>query len=73
MAIGWQGGEMRALTIVGYLGCVVAAVVLELAARREGSQLPTIGDVFGKFSARRFGHVAVMLWWWWLGWHFFVR
>jgi hypothetical protein len=64
---------MRILTIAGYLGFVLAAVVLDLAARREGSRLPTSGDVFSKLSARRFGHVAVMLWWWWLGWHFFVR
>jgi len=64
---------MRALTIAGYLTFAVAALALEVAARRAGSRLPTIGDVYGKLSARRFGHVAVMLWWWWLGWHFFVR
>jgi hypothetical protein len=64
---------MRALTIAGYLTVVVAALAIEVAARRPGSRLPTIGDVYGKLSARRLGHVAVMLWWWWLGWHFFVR
>jgi hypothetical protein len=64
---------MRALTVTGYLVFTAAAVILELAARRPDSRLPTIGDVYGKLSARRIGHVAVMLWWWWLGWHFFVR
>lgn len=64
---------MRILTIAGYLLLVLAAVGLELAARRKSSRLPSIGDIFGRLSARRFGHVAVMLWWWWLGWHFFVR
>jgi hypothetical protein len=64
---------MRALTIAGYLAFVAAGVVLELAARREGSRLPTIGEVYSKLSARRVGRIAVIVWWWWLGWHFFVR
>jgi hypothetical protein len=64
---------MRTLTIAGYLLLVLAAVGLEAAARRKRSRLPSIGDVFGKLSARRLGHVGVMVWWWWLGWHFFVR
>jgi hypothetical protein len=64
---------MRTLTIVGYLVCVLGAVSLELAARRQASRLPRIGDVFAKLSARRAGRVAVALSWWWLGWHFFVR
>jgi hypothetical protein len=63
----------RTLTILGYLACLVAAVGLDLAARREGSRLATIGDVFTRLSARRVGRVAVMFSWWWLGWHFFVR
>ncbi|HEX3825020.1 MAG TPA: DUF6186 family protein [Mycobacteriales bacterium] len=64
---------MRALTIAGYLGFTAAAVALDLLARRSGSRLATISDVFGKLSDRRIGRVAVMLLWWWLGWHFFVR
>jgi hypothetical protein len=64
---------MRSVTIAGYVLLTVAAVALEVAARRAESRLPTVGDVFGKLSARRLGHVLVMLWWWWLGWHFFVR
>jgi hypothetical protein len=64
---------MRALTIAGYLAVAAAAVALDLVARRSESRLATIGDVFGKLSARRIGRVAVMLSWWWLGWHFFVR
>jgi hypothetical protein len=64
---------MRVLTIIGYLSFAIAAVALQIAARRNGSPLPTIGEVFSKLCARRIGQVAVMLWWWWLGWHFFVR
>jgi hypothetical protein len=63
----------RTLTILGYLAALVAAVGLDLAARRPGSRLATIGDVFSTLSARRAGRVAVMFAWWWLGWHFFVR
>jgi hypothetical protein len=63
----------RTLTILGYLAGLVAAVGLDLAARRDGSRLATIGDVFAKLSMRRAGRVAVMFAWWWLGWHFFVR
>jgi hypothetical protein len=64
---------MHALTVAGYIAVALAAVALELAARRQGSRLPTIGDVYSKLSVRRFGRIAVMLSWWWLGWHFFVR
>jgi hypothetical protein len=64
---------VHALTVAGYLVIAAAAVIVGLMARRSGSRLPTIGDVYSKLSARRFGRVAVMLSWWWLGWHFFVR
>jgi hypothetical protein len=64
---------MHALTVAGYIAVAAAAVALELAARRKDSRLPTVGDVYSKLSARRFGRVAVLLSWWWLGWHFFVR
>jgi hypothetical protein len=63
----------RALTIAGYLAFTVAAVGLDLLARRSSSRLATVGDVLSKLSARRVGRVAVMFAWWWLGWHFFVR
>jgi hypothetical protein len=64
---------MHALTVAGYLAIAAAALGVELAARRRGSRLPTIGEVYSKLSARRFGRIAVMASWWWLGWHFFVR
>jgi hypothetical protein len=63
----------RGLTIAGYLAFTVAAVGLDLLARRSQSRLATVGDVISKLSARRFGRVAVMIAWWWVGWHFFVR
>jgi hypothetical protein len=64
---------MRSLTVAGYLIVAAAAVGLDLAARRDGSRLANLGDVYSKLSARRGGRIVVMLSWWWLGWHFFVR
>jgi hypothetical protein len=64
---------MRAGIITGYLAVTVAAVLLDLAARRPGSRLATFGDLVSRISQRRAGRAAVMLGWWWLGWHFFVR
>jgi Family of unknown function (DUF6186) len=64
---------MRTLFVAGYLALTVAAVALELAARRETSRLASLGDVVSTLSSRRAGRVAVVFGWWWLGWHFFVR
>jgi hypothetical protein len=64
---------MRAAVITGYLAVIVAAVVLDVVARRPGSRLATFGDLVSRISARRAGRAAMMLGWWWLGWHYFVR
>jgi hypothetical protein len=61
----------RALTLLGYAVIVVAAICLEITARRRGR---------GRFAAA----LSVALRWWplrvlllagwlWLGWHTFVR
>jgi Family of unknown function (DUF6186) len=63
----------RTLIIAAYLALALAAVTVELVAQREGSTLPSIGDVVSKLSARRAGRITVAVGWWWLGWHFFVR
>jgi hypothetical protein len=63
----------RDLFVAGYVAVVLAVVVLAATARREGTRLASLADVFGQLSARRFGRVAVGFGWWWLGWHFFVR
>jgi Family of unknown function (DUF6186) len=60
------------LTVSLFVVVFVAAVALQLAARRRPAW-PVLGDVFTVLAASGTGRFLVMLGWWWLGWHFFVR
>lgn len=69
---------IRALAIGGFVlaGLLLAAV--EAAARREGSRVPTLGDLCAYVMRYQVGRVPVgriglLGFWWWLGWHFFAR
>jgi len=73
---------MNSLTRVLAIGAFVFAfggfVAVEWAARREGSRVPTIGDISGfvmRYRAGRLpvGRIAVYGFWLWLGWHLFAR
>ena len=51
---------------------------VECAARREGSRVPTLGEVCAYVMRYRVGPVPVgrigmFGFWWWLGWHFLAR
>jgi len=51
---------------------------VEIAARRVGSRVPSLGDVCGVVMRYRVGplpvgRVAMFGFWWWLGWHFLAR
>jgi hypothetical protein len=61
----------RVLTLVSYAVIVVAAVGLEITARRRGGA--TLGDALS--VALRWWPLRVLLLagWLWLGWHTFVR
>ncbi len=61
----------RVLTLLGYAVLVVAAIALELTARRRGGG--TFGDALS--VALRWWPLRVLLLagWLWLGWHLFVR
>lgn len=63
---------MRSLTIAGFLVCVVAAVVLELRARRAPDYLAPLGTVLDRVMASRSARIGILLFWWWAGWHFLV-
>ena len=59
---------------------LVAVIVagIELAARREGSRVPSLADMCGfvmRYRAGRMpvGRIAVYGFVWWIGWHFFAR
>ncbi|MEV1146069.1 DUF6186 family protein [Micromonospora sp. NPDC049799] len=69
---------MRALAIGGFLASLVLFAAVEWAARREGSRIPTLGDVCAYVTRYEVGSVPVgriglLGFWWWLGWHFLAR
>ncbi len=68
----------RLLAIGGFLVALVLFAAVEWAARREGSRIPTLGDVCAKVMQYEVGPVPVgriglFGFWWWVGWHFFAR
>ena len=68
----------RMFAIGAFTTVAVVATGVELAARREGSRIPSLGDILGfvmHYRAGRMpvGRIAVYGFVWWLGWHFFAR
>ncbi len=68
----------RVASIVAFVGVFAVFAAVEWAARREGSRIPTLGDVCGVVLRYRVGRLpvgrlAVYGFWWWVGWHFFAR
>ena len=69
---------MRLLAIAGFLVAFLLCGLLEWAARREGSRIPTLADVCAHVMRYEVGPVPVgriglFGFWWWVGWHFFAR
>ncbi|MGE5290716.1 MAG: DUF6186 family protein [Micromonosporaceae bacterium] len=63
----------HAITIMGFAFIAVSLAVLELAAHRRGSRVPTAGQVLGFLMQTRVTRFLILLLWGWLGWHFFAR
>lgn len=68
----------RLLAISGFVLAFLLLLAVEWSARREGSKVPTLGDLAGfvmRYEAGRLpvGRIAVLGFWWWVGWHFFAR
>lgn len=61
------------ITIAGFSLIAVLLVVLELAAHRRGSRVPTAGQVLGFLMQTKITRLLILLLWGWLGWHFFAR
>ena len=61
----------RPVTLLGYALVLVAAVSLEVAARRRGSG--TFGDALALILRWRPARLVLLAAWLWLGWHLFVR
>jgi hypothetical protein len=68
----------RLLAIAGFVLTGLLFALIERAARREGSKIPTAGDLAAfvmqyEVSRVPVGRIAVLGFWWWVGWHFFAR
>ena len=68
----------RFIIISVFLVAALAFATVELLSRREGSRVPSLGDLSGfvmQYQVGRVpvGRVAVLGFWWWIGWHFFAR
>ncbi|MQA84821.1 MAG: hypothetical protein GEV03_09405 [Streptosporangiales bacterium] len=59
--------------MLGFAALALAAVAIELAARRPNSPLWTVGDCLAYITRPRLGRLGVLLAWLWVGWHFFAR
>jgi hypothetical protein len=55
----------------GFVVLAVAALVVELTARRTGRL--TAGDVLAATTATKAGRLALAALWLWAGWHFLAR
>jgi hypothetical protein len=69
---------MRALAIGGFLLGMALFGLVEWLARREGSKLPTLGELCAYVMRYEVGPVPVgriglLGFWWWIGWHFLAR
>lgn len=62
----------RGVTVSGYLVVLLAAIALELVARRRDSRIPSIGTLLSRLMRTRAGRLAVLAGWVWLGMHFFA-
>ena len=63
---------IRAITILGSLVCIAAAVTVELVARRNPDRVAPVGDLMDRVMATRSARIGILLFWWWAGWHFLV-
>lgn len=65
-------------TILAFTIAIALMGVVELLARREGSRIPTFGELCSAVMRYRVGplpvgRIALFGLWWWVGWHFFAR
>ncbi|GAA3301061.1 hypothetical protein GCM10020218_094090 [Dactylosporangium vinaceum] len=68
----------QVLVAILYTVAIGLFAAVEIASRREGSRVPSLGDVCGVVMRYRVGplpvgRIAMFSFWWWLGWHFLAR
>lgn len=64
-----RSGEV---TVWVYATIGVTLLVLQVAALRPGSPVPTASEVLSWAMRRRTVQLGVLLAWWWVGWHFLL-
>jgi hypothetical protein len=68
----------RIIIISLFVAAASCFVVVGWLSRREGSKIPSFGQLSGfvmQYQVGRLpvGRIAVLGFWWWVGWHFFAR
>jgi uncharacterized protein DUF6186 len=68
----------RIVIITLFVLAASSFVVVGWLSRREGSRIPSFGQLSGfvmQYQVGRLpvGRIAVLGFWWWVGWHFFAR
>ncbi len=63
---------MRDVTIAVYLLCLVAALLLTVAAHLPVRGVAPLTELLDEVLAERAPRFVLVLFWWWLGWHFLV-
>ena len=54
----------RTITIAGYVVIGLAAVVVELLARRPSSRIPRFSELVSRVMHDKWGRVGMLLVWW---------
>jgi hypothetical protein len=68
----------RIITLSLFALAALGFAALGLLSRREGTRLPSLGDISAFVMDYRVGRVpvgriALLGFWWWVGFHFFAR
>ncbi len=61
------------ITVLGFLIILTGLIAAEISARRAGSKIPTLGQIFTRIMRTRTGRVGILVAWAWLGLHFFAK
>jgi len=61
------------VTVAIYVLIALAGVAVQLTSLREGSDIPSLGQVLTRIMHSRSGRIGVMAGWMWLGLHYFAR
>ena len=61
------------ITTGGYLGLLLAGVVLWYVTRGRGGNIASLTELFERIMHYRGTRIGLIIAWWWLGYHFLVN